>query len=1516
MRFPKEKIVLSFKKSSYDLSEYKKNTTQKENKIKKISRNNIMKIKSRSRFLGKFFLEIKNEKKYYMVYLNTINNFENISMIDCTESTIRENNLIENKIKNKLLSKIAHEFKTPLNNIIGILTTIFINCKDKDLLKELMIVHSLTNYTIFLVNDIILYAEDRYIEKSENEDINIIASPSDEISIISLSNLSKINSNYKSFTRKVDISNCLFFCFDILNALLSCNEYKKDMVKIELRIDKRLKNLIIYSDELKINQILLNFISNSLKYTKDGSIYLIANLTEKEGRNHLRISCVDTGFGISESEQKELFQEKISLDTKHEFNNKGSGIGLSICRKLAENLNIILEFCSKENLGSEFSILFPLVKISKSKSINFNQKIFRNKNFAKENLNESIINLKESNLINNNYNECIQNQNKINSELSSLKYVSFKRSFSFNDIYNKTILDSNLSIDYLKGIDELEKNNIPYVSNVKNLEDYNYRFKEEKKEKCPNKIKTSDNMSLINKENKDLLGANNINSGSLPPKILKNNKEIIDKDDITKMNNLSLKRFKTDFGKKTRIKNSSKSLVKKKKKNSFNNLITSKKSKIQKNEDDIREKYRYSRSIDISDFNLKNNNYQEDKKLFEEKNNLLKFSNNIYQIYNISSNEAFHKKSSRFSKFNSSSNLESDKDKISHSKISNSCNSISSFQINSNSLKEFNEKNPLSGKYEKEIVQMNVSEKRPNNFNIISKTIIFNKLNFDEKDKDKEKNKDKNKYKYREGSLLISLSDNLNNSKKINEFENNYNYNDDENNINFKQKTNEIKSNNSISIRSSNNPSLYDNVKNPKFSNYPYRGKKIIRIKENPDLIKSIKFNIKDINILYDIHKIEDKIVGGNSYHIIKEEDSESQRYDILKDSKLFSNSFFNSELGIKEEKKDSSQSNQTSRNTSNDNPYSFTKNLKSKEVYDYNGRKIETNLKCSNKDLNLFRPYNRIKSCSMPLLIEENEKFKILQNNILVNEFLDPREFCTIRGYQPNGHPIYEINSSNSNSLNFQGEFSRIKNKPRYNIERKSNEVKKDFIKEKSNKFCNNNSEIQISKIKNEHSSSLFNKNIPENEVYHIIDGGCSKADLFSSNMASNNSNNFSAYNVKSSNSLIEHDKKKDNKKDKKNKECKFSMIMENIDFFTISNKEKIPALIKSPQIEKFESNSGKKKEYSRKSFDSSSKSIKNTSKKYQSEENEEDNNFPYKKYFVSKKKYVYKSKSKEKKPNLNLYNKLSYDIKKKYSNNSENEQKKIQEKKINNISGNEENIMKKLSSVSNNLNFDVYKKTNEVINKEKNLNLKIKSNPKINEREIEEIKEKEINLVKNFNFDEEKELYNLSENKEKIFKCCCLTSICKHIQKPEINHDPLKRYLLVIDDNMYIRKTLCNLISITFRKLEEEKKIKYKFEVIEGSDGIDVLNLAINRGIASKIKAVFIDENMEYLNGSESVRIIRNLQNLNKISKFSIASVTAFEDLPMKNYIKNSGIDEVYSKPLSKSQLLDFLDRYKILV
>lgn len=135
-----------------------------------------------------------------------------------------------------------------------------------------------------------------------------------------------------------------------------------------------------------------------------------------------------------------------------------------------------------------------------------------------------------------------------------------------------------------------------------------------------------------------------------------------------------------------------------------------------------------------------------------------------------------------------------------------------------------------------------------------------------------------------------------------------------------------------------------------------------------------------------------------------------------------------------------------------------------------------------------------------------------------------------------------------------------------------------------------------------------------------------------------------------------------------------------------------------------------------------------------------------------------------------------------------------------------------------------------------------------------------------------------------------------------------------IVIDDNLHIRNAEKNLLKIYLKNLKKNLNLKQEFEVIDGGDGIDALKYVIDPNLSSRIKAIFIDENMEYMNGSEAIKIIRKFQSLNKIQKFNIATVTAFEDNITKLNIIQAGVDEIYGKPFSKNHLEDFFKKFPI--
>jgi len=249
-------------------------------------------------------------------------------------------------------------------------------------------------------------------------------------------------------------------------------------------------------------------------------------------------------------------------------------------------------------------------------------------------------------------------------------------------------------------------------------------------------------------------------------------------------------------------------------------------------------------------------------------------------------------------------------------------------------------------------------------------------------------------------------------------------------------------------------------------------------------------------------------------------------------------------------------------------------------------------------------------------------------------------------------------------------------------------------------------------------------------------------------------------------------------------------------------------------------------------------------------------------------------------------------------------NEIKFKNSKKTNDFSKNIYFENNKLKAEDYNLLENIKIDNNQIKLKSEDLNTKEKSNVKVkNNKNLNLKNEKEIRDE----FTNKKDESGLEKNKLQE------TIIEKQIMS-KVNENTL--IFIVVDDNLYIRNCLKNLLNLFFKNWKKNNpKEKINFEIIEGIDGIDVLKFVIDPNFSSKIKGIFIDENMEYLNGSEAIKIIRRLQKLNKISKlFQIATVTAFEDAITKNNILNAGVDEIYQKPIKKSHIDDFFKKYPI--
>lgn len=279
----------------------------------------------------------KNFIYFYMLeylYYNKSNSQTNSSTIQHRHTGSQETNL-----KDIFLANISHEIRTPLNGIIGITQLL----KDMDLVD--------------------LQKRNKY-----DEYVNILQVSSSQLMglINDILDYSKLQANYLSLYKNTfSLKKCIQNAIEII-------KIKTDVKQIKI-IEKYSTNLPlnIIADERRIKQILINILSNSLKYTNEhGYIYIHVDSEYEIKRidayneiiyHTLYFEIKDTGCGIPIYEQKNLFQCFTQGYNKHHLNEpqKGSGLGLSITKQLIELMNGSISVESDGQTGTiiRFNIL-------------------------------------------------------------------------------------------------------------------------------------------------------------------------------------------------------------------------------------------------------------------------------------------------------------------------------------------------------------------------------------------------------------------------------------------------------------------------------------------------------------------------------------------------------------------------------------------------------------------------------------------------------------------------------------------------------------------------------------------------------------------------------------------------------------------------------------------------------------------------------------------------------------------------------------------------------------------------------------------------------------------------------------------------------------------------------------------------------------------------------------------------------------------------------------------------------
>jgi len=229
---------------------------------------------------------------------------------------------VSNKYKSEFLANMSHELRTPLNSLLILSKDLSENRKSNlspEQVESAEIIYKSGHDLLMLINEIL--------------------------------DLSKVEAGKMTINiEKISLK-------DFGNALL--REFKlqtdKKKLKLSVNIDKDAPEFI-QSDLQRLNQILKNLISNSIKFTEKGSIDIDI---KKYNENAVIISVKDTGIGIPEDKQIAVFEAFQQADGGTSRKYGGTGLGLSISKELSKLLNGEIKLSSKVNEGSVFSLIIP-----------------------------------------------------------------------------------------------------------------------------------------------------------------------------------------------------------------------------------------------------------------------------------------------------------------------------------------------------------------------------------------------------------------------------------------------------------------------------------------------------------------------------------------------------------------------------------------------------------------------------------------------------------------------------------------------------------------------------------------------------------------------------------------------------------------------------------------------------------------------------------------------------------------------------------------------------------------------------------------------------------------------------------------------------------------------------------------------------------------------------------------------------------------------------------------------------
>ncbi len=230
----------------------------------------------------------------------------------------RDQAMKASQFKSEFVAKISHEIRTPLSAIVGAIEIVLEHPLDNDQLHMANLISQSANTLLSLVNEIL--------------------------------DLSKVEAGKLDLEiRELSVKDLVESVSDLLLAKI-----KKKALQLETIVDKSIPRIVL-GDQLRLRQILLNLLTNAIKFTDTGKITVKAvTLKSKKDSVTIHFSVTDSGRGIPDKLQSRLFEPFVQASEGKRLYQEGTGLGLSICKRLVELMQGQIGFDSTENKGSTF----------------------------------------------------------------------------------------------------------------------------------------------------------------------------------------------------------------------------------------------------------------------------------------------------------------------------------------------------------------------------------------------------------------------------------------------------------------------------------------------------------------------------------------------------------------------------------------------------------------------------------------------------------------------------------------------------------------------------------------------------------------------------------------------------------------------------------------------------------------------------------------------------------------------------------------------------------------------------------------------------------------------------------------------------------------------------------------------------------------------------------------------------------------------------------------------------------